>query len=463
MRNVNRGLFKRCDCARRAWPKCPDAWWFAYKPRGGTKRYRISLDRQLGRHLESKTEAESEAGRLRVQIDDGTFRPRGQEPAPTPRSALTLAHLLAEYERRVLVPRGQQLHAARCGCGRKDWQACPQARSLVNTRSLMRVLRKTTLTRHDGLVAPFEDWPVADITAATLAQLQETRRGAVSKDPKTPGRAVGRQVGGTAAANRSLTFLRAAFSWAVRHGLVDRTPFKVNGEPILRLDREIERSRRLEDGEGERLLQACGPHLRALAEAALESGAWIGELLSMQWWQIRAVPKRELFLPAGKTKTMDGRAVPVSSRLWTILEMRRMDPAGQPHPQDVYVFGNEIGQRVAGVKTAWRLACKRAQITGLHFHDLRREAGSRWLEGGVQLHTVRDWLGHTTIEKTSTYLKNTVRSKHDAMEAYERRIGRVSPCATELGAEGHSAIQGDSGATGKTPETTTEHDSATIN
>ena len=143
------------------------------------------------------------------------------------------------------------------------------------------------------------------------------------------------------------------------------------------------------------------------------------------------MPKREFFLPAGKTKTMDGRAVPIFTRLWTILEMRRSDPAGQPHPPEAYIFGNEMGQRVAGIKTAWRLACKRAKITVLHFHDLRREAGSRWLEGGVQLHRVRDWLGHTAIEQTSTYLKNTVRSKHDAMEAYERRIGRVQPRPTD--------------------------------
>ena len=26
----------------------------------------------------------------------------------------------------------------------------------------------------------------------------------------------------------------------------------------------------------------------------------------------------------------------------------------------------------------------------LHFHDLRREAGSRWLDGGMSLHAVRD-------------------------------------------------------------------------
>jgi len=46
----------------------------------------------------------------------------------------------------------------------------------------------------------------------------------------------------------------------------------------------------------------------------------------------------------------------------------------------------------------------------LHYHDLGREPGSRWLERGVDLHTVRDWLGHTSIEQTSTYLAGTVYS-----------------------------------------------------
>jgi integrase len=55
----------------------------------------------------------------------------------------------------------------------------------------------------------------------------------------------------------------------------------------------------------------------------------------------------------------------------------------------------------------------------LHFHDLRREAGSRWLEGGVPLHTVRDWLGHTSIAQTSTYLASTMATAHDAMARFD--------------------------------------------
>jgi hypothetical protein len=49
----------------------------------------------------------------------------------------------------------------------------------------------------------------------------------------------------------------------------------------------------------------------------------------------------ELFLPAGKTKTLDGRVVPISSRLWTILGMRRTDPGGQTHPPNAISSGTK--------------------------------------------------------------------------------------------------------------------------
>jgi integrase len=73
------------------------------------------------------------------------------------------------------------------------------------------------------------------------------------------------------------------------------------------------------------------------------------------------------------------------------------------------------------------------KTVNLHFHDLRREAGSRWLDGGVPLHTVRDWLGHTNISQTSTYLSGTQQTQHDAMTAYETALQRM---ATKVGTGG---------------------------
>ena len=66
----------------------------------------------------------------------------------------------------------------------------------------------------------------------------------------------------------------------------------------------------------------------------------------------------------------------------------------------------------------------------LHFHDLGREPGSRWLERGVDLHTVRDWLGHTSIEQTSTYLAGTTKTQHDAMRLVDVRKDALQEVAT---------------------------------
>lgn len=51
------------------------------------------------------------------------------------------------------------------------------------------------------------------------------------------------------------------------------------------------------------------------------------------------------------------RVVPVGPRLATVLEMIRVDPDGEDLPPDAFVLGDEIGQRIASVKTAWRGSC----------------------------------------------------------------------------------------------------------
>jgi integrase len=52
-------------------------------------------------------------------------------------------------------------------------------------------------------------------------------------------------------------------------------------------------------------------------------------------------------------------------------------------PAEGFVVGDEIGRRRGSIKTAWRLTLKPAKIADLHFHDLRREAGSRWMDTGI--------------------------------------------------------------------------------
>ena len=72
MRQRNHGLRKLCEHPRAQWPKCSCAWYFSYKPRGGT-RYRFSLDVEAERHVGSKTEADALATEFKTQINAGTF------------------------------------------------------------------------------------------------------------------------------------------------------------------------------------------------------------------------------------------------------------------------------------------------------------------------------------------------------------------------------------------------------
>jgi hypothetical protein len=69
-RHMNHGLRKVCRCPRRQWAKCEHPWHFNFKPKGGPA-YRFSLDSELGRHIESKTEAEAEAGTSGRQYEPG--------------------------------------------------------------------------------------------------------------------------------------------------------------------------------------------------------------------------------------------------------------------------------------------------------------------------------------------------------------------------------------------------------
>jgi integrase len=89
----------------------------------------------------------------------------------------------------------------------------------------------------------------------------------------------------------------------------------------------------------------------------------------------------------------------VGSRLRAVLDMRATELAvnyPESAPAECYVFGNVLGGRVASIKTAWGATLRRAGIVGLHFHDLRREFGSRLLESGTAQHDVRDFLGTRT-------------------------------------------------------------------
>lgn len=372
-KSVTENVRKICGCKQ--WKTCADPWYLDFQR--DNIRYRDNLDKLIGRHAPDFTAAKDEARRAIVAKLEGRD-PKGLLPADDP----TVAELLKEYDREK---------------PRKDrWQ-------------VGRIL-KTELRAPTGLQS-FGQWRASLVTAETLTHFRRSRS--------------------LVAGNRDLNLLRAAFNWAVVRGLLPRSPFRVGDVPVIKMAREEARTRRLQPGEYERLLygpqRQAASRLQELILAAVETGCRRGELLSLQWHQVRFTPRCELFLPAVKTKTKRDRRVPISSVLRQVLERRRLDPAGEPLPPDAYVFGDEVGRRWISIKTAWMLMCRRARIVDLHFHDLRREAGSRWMDAGIPLATIQRWLGHANIAQTSTYLGASIGADDRDMQYFEERIGRISP------------------------------------
>lgn len=210
------------------------------------------------------------------------------------------------------------------------------------------------------------------------------------------------------------------FTWGIRERVLTSTPFKVGSENVIRLDPESPREERFTSEEAERkLFGAANPHLRGVLTAMLETCCRPGEILSLQWQDVD-LAAREITIRAEKAKTRRARRLPISSRLLAVLEMRRHDPSGHPFPPESYVFGNQIGERVTSIRTAWENAREAAGLTGFQLRDLRHEAASRFEEAGVLTTDVSKFLGHRNLSTTTRYLNTTSRRLRMALLRLEQ-------------------------------------------
>lgn len=397
---------KRCGCTK--WKDCKHPWYVYYHegrevgPTGKARKrgLRNQLAALVGREPVDFADAKAEARRAIIAWQTGR-----NAADVLPDDAPTLAQLLRSYGQRPGAPPTEK------------YQVAPIVKAVVHGR-------------------PFGEHRAAAVTRPMLEAFRQQR-------PRIAG-------------NRNLAHLRAMFNWSVLAELVPATPFKVGNVSAVKLTTEEGRTRRLEDGEEEGLLAHARAGLRDMIVAAIETGCRCGELRSLQWSQVRG----ELFFPAGKTKAKKPRRVPISTVLAALLARRRNDPAGDPLPPSAYVFGDEIGRRRrSSFKHDWENAVllahgqkpvrvKGGQLTpasraayrdlNLHFHDLRREAGSRWMDAKVPLATIQRWLGHHNISQTSTYLAASGGGDAEAMIAFELAMKRVPQSAPFAGSSGQN-------------------------
>lgn len=163
------------------------------------------------------------------------------------------------------------------------------------------------------------------------------------------------------------------------------------------------RERRFEENEEEKLLEALADSgagqrsnhwMRPLVIIAIETAMRQSEILSLEWDKVYLDKGflRARGVEGRSTKNEDAyRDVPLSNRARNTLEML---------PRSI--GGNVFPTTQSAVKQAFVRACERADIKGLHFHDLRHEATSRLAEK-LALHELMKVTGHKDTRMLARY------------------------------------------------------------
>jgi excisionase family DNA binding protein len=174
------------------------------------------------------------------------------------------------------------------------------------------------------------------------------------------------------------------------------------------------KERILTDDEEQRLFQESSELVRSVVFFALNTGMRLREILNLKWSQIDLTSRH---VKVENTKSKRNRLVGINTPLLQELQGLR-----EVNGQNPYVYPNpKTGKPYLDVKKGFKAACRRANIEGLRFHDLRHTFASRLVERGIDLITVKDLLGHSTVRMTERYTHSSQLSKRSAVEILAKK------------------------------------------
>lgn len=193
-----------------------------------------------------------------------------------------------------------------------------------------------------------------------------------------------------ATVNRSLGALKKALALAWEKG---QTPVDYSGL-VKRVPEHNQRTVYLSMTEVKSIADQASEQVRAAIWVALLTGCRRGEVCKIA---ADDIGKSTIRIQAGNTKTLRYREVPIV-------------PALRPWLKHLPLAIN-----FEGVKSGFRRAREAAGMDHVHFHDLRHSCATILLQLGVELHVVREILGHTSIKTTERYAHVMIKPQRQAL------------------------------------------------
>jgi len=211
------------------------------------------------------------------------------------------------------------------------------------------------------------------------------------------------------------TLFKAAFAWALRKGLVSRSPFLTVDPPNVR-PKEM---RFLSADEAAALLEAVeGTRWHSPLTLALATGARRGEICALKWADIdlesSTITIRASLSDAGGRLTMKGtksdrvRRFALSTMALAVLRVRRTEVAkdrllaGVAYSDGGFVFADALGNPMAPDAFTWafRYYAAKAGVRSATLHSLRHSAATWLLASGTDIRNVQAILGHSVPSTT---------------------------------------------------------------
>lgn len=225
-----------------------------------------------------------------------------------------------------------------------------------------------------------------------------------------------------ATVNREVQFVRRVFNVAIRNEKLDRNPVS----KLKMFKENNERVRFLSDEEEQRLQDAYVKIGRAedwiFVQIAMHTGMRRGEQFNLRWENVN-LQAETITIP--RSKNGEARRISISEYvqdLFRSLPSRMRNEWCFPHSKGT---GPLDGHNV--VTRSFYPALAEAGIEDFHWHDLRHTFASRLVMAEVDLPTVRDLMGHKSIQMTLRYSHLSPAHTRKAVNKLKPGVGHPEP------------------------------------
>lgn len=152
-------------------------------------------------------------------------------------------------------------------------------------------------------------------------------------------------------------------------------------------------------------------YLKPMVLLVLNTGLRRGEAFNLRWNDVD-LKKKQIVVEGLTSKSGQSRYLPLNSEALAVLS----DWRAQAQSSTV-VFPSPItNQKFDNIKRSWGSLRNRAGIPDFCFHDLRHTFASKLVMAGEDLYTVKELLGHSTIQMTEIYAHLAPEHKVSAVE-----------------------------------------------